>query len=217
MNGIEHIISPVSTAWCGWMMLALLLLAILSEWLQPGIISQAHQSLVARTERTYKDAPVNTTGQLLLSLFRIGTIAMGICLCLQTEGGMSIVSFGVVCALVLAVLVVKMLCNMLLDYTFMLRRRFASPVEHYSNIVTLVTVVLYPALLLLIPFGTPSACRWALAAAAVLFTVLWFYRSSRIYVNSPMAVVYLVIYNCTLEVLPLAVLYGLSAKMLSVI
>ena len=216
-NGIEHIISPMNAVWCGWVMFALLVLAILSEWFQPGIISQAHQSLVARTDRTYKEAPVNTTGQLLLSLFRIGTIAMGVCLCMQAQDVQSVISFCVVCVLVLSVLAVKMLCNMLLDYTFMLRRRFASPYEHYSNIVTLVTVALYPALLLLIHFGTPVLSRWVLAGAAVVFIALWFYRSSKIYVNSLMAAVYLVIYNCTLEVLPMAGLYGLSVKMLSIL
>ena len=71
MNGIEHIVSPMSAAWCGWTMLVLLLCAILSEVMQPGVILQSPTSLLAQTDRTYKDSPVNLYGQLLLGNGRL--------------------------------------------------------------------------------------------------------------------------------------------------
>ena len=117
MEEVLHIVSPLSAVWTGWAMLALLLSAVLSEWLQPGIISQSAGSLVVRAERSYKDAPANNVGQLLISLFRIGTIAMGICLCLEPEGRFSFVSFAIVMGLIFSVILLKILCNLLLNYT----------------------------------------------------------------------------------------------------
>jgi len=198
-------------------MLALLLSAVLSEWLQPGIISQSAGSLVVRAERSYKDAPTNTVGQLLISLFRIGTIAMGICLCLEPAGRFSFVSFAIVMGLIFSVIVLKMLCNLLLNYTFGITRRFESPYEHYGNIATLVCGILYVTMLFTIRFGTPIVHHWVLGSALVLFLALWLYRSFRMYAISLKAFGYLLLYICTLEVLPIAALYYISDKMLSLL
>ena len=48
--------SPLSAPWCGLTMFALFLFAVLSEWLQPGVIAQSPLSVVVRAERSYKDA-----------------------------------------------------------------------------------------------------------------------------------------------------------------
>ena len=198
-------------------MLVLLLVAVLSEWLQPGVISQAATSLVAKADRTYKEAPVNTFGQLFIALFRIGTLALGLCLCLATDGPFSFVGYSVVCGLILGMLLLKMLCNLLLDYTFLLTRRAVAPYEHYANIATLATLVLYPAILILMHVGTPAAGRWVVGIVTVLFLGMWLYRSFRLFVTSLRALLYLVLYVATLEVLPLAALYYLSEKTLSVL
>ena len=215
MPYLPHIVSPLSAAWCGWTMLCLLLTAVLGEWLQPGVISQAYDSLVVRTERTYKDAPVNTIGQFFVALFRIGTIGMGLCLCLEPEGRFAFISFGAVSGVIIAVLLVKMLCNALVSYTFELSRRFAGTYEMYGNIMTLACLALYPALLLSMRFGTIIAHRWVLGGAAVFFLLLWIYRSFRQFVISPKVVLYWLVYVATLELLPLGALYYLSEKMLS--
>ena len=75
-------------------MLGLLLCAVLSEALQPGVITQAATSYMARAERTYKAAPNNFFGQLLITLFRIGTWSMALFLCFYTEGNASGWSFA---------------------------------------------------------------------------------------------------------------------------
>ena len=81
--------------------------------------------------------------------------------------------------------------------------------------MTLVCLVLYPALLISMRFGTVIAHRWVLGGAAVFFLLLWIYRSFRQFVISPKAVLYWLVYVATLELLPLGALYYLSEKMLS--
>ena len=57
-------------------MLGLLFCGILSEYFQPGVITQSTDSLRVRAERSYKDAPTNFFGQVYLNLFRLGTLAI---------------------------------------------------------------------------------------------------------------------------------------------
>jgi len=215
LNAAPHIISPLSAPWCGWMMLGLLLCAILSEWLQPGVISQAHESLIAKTDRTYKESPNTFFGQFLIALFRIGTIAMALCLCVYQGAGFSFAAFGAVCGLVVAVLMLKMLLNIALDYTFSLSRRFGGAFDIYANITTLAVIALYPIVLVMLRIGDPLIAQWTTGIVALLFIGMWVYRSARIYLVSIRAVIYLIAYIATLEVLPMAVLYVLSAKMIS--
>ena len=197
-----HILTSQNAPWCAWMMLLLLLCGILGEWFQPGVISQAHTALVVRNDRIYKEAPVNFMGQLLISLFRIGTLAMALWLCLTPESHYSFAAFWAVSGMMLVLLVVKMLCNWLLDFTFMLTRRFGAPYEHYGNLFTLMALVLYPTLLVLLRFSSPVATRWIVGIIALVCILVWIYRMIRTYITSPMAMVYLLLYICTLEILP---------------
>ena len=216
-SGIAHIISPLNAAWCGWTMLFLFLCAILGEYMQPGIITKSGSSLVARVDRMYKEAPTNYLGQTLIALFRIGTLAMALCLCFYENGRFSFVAFAAMCGLIIAVLLVKMLCNQLIDYTFMLSRRFAMVYEHYANIATVAICVLYPCLLVVLRIGNPVVGQWILGIATVLFVLMWIYRAVRTFIVSPVSLLYLTLYICTLELLPLAVLFYISQKMMSVL
>ena len=216
-SGIAHIISPVSAAWSGWTMFILMLCAVLSEVFQPGVITQAHVSLIARSNRNYKESPTTFMGQVFITLFRIGTLAMTLCLCLYTEGCFSLTTYAAVCGLCLAVLLIKMLCNTILDFTFTLTRRNSVAYEHYANIATIATILLYPATLVLLRIGNPIAGQWILAIIAFLFIAMWAYRGGRLFISSPMAVFYFAVYMCTLELLPLAVLYLSSAKLITII
>jgi len=211
---VPHIISPLSAGWCGWTLLALFLCAILGEFLQPGVIMQAHSTLFAHTNRTYKDAPPNTLAQLAISIFRIGTLAMAICMSLYTDGIFRFTAFAAICGLILLILLIKMICNLLLDYVFSLSRRFVPMYEQYANISTIAAYLLYPILLVMLRIGKPEWTVWALGGATVLFLMMCIYRMARTYIRSFAAILYVVLYICTLEVLPLGLLLYLSSKIL---
>ena len=198
-------------------MLVLLLCAVLGEIFQPGVISQAHTSLLSQNDRTYKDAPVNFQGQLLMTIFRIGTIAMGLYLCLYTGGQSGFGVFAALCGLVIALILVKMLCNNLLDYTFQISRRFMPPYEQYSDITTITTYLLYPALLVMLRVDNLVLNRWLVGVVAALFLLMWLYRLARNYVHSFAGLAYVVLYIATLEILPLGILFYLGLKTISII
>jgi len=217
MQAYNHIVSPLTAPWCGWTMLVLLLLAVFSEWIQPGVISQAATSLTVRPERAYKEAPTNTVAQLFIALFRLGTLAMAVCLCMPAGDTFSLLGYAVVLGIIFGMALLKILCNLLLDYTFQISRRYGEIYEHYSNIFTLACVALYVLLLFFMRIDSVAATRWMLAGVAGVFFCLWFYRSARQYVRSPKAILYLVVYMATLELLPMAGIVILSAKTISVL
>jgi hypothetical protein len=198
-------------------MMALFLCAVLAEYVQPGIIWQAHSSLLAQTERTYKSAPTNMLGQLMITIFRIGSIAMALCLCLCTPEHGSFATYADVCGLIVAFLVAKMLCNLFIDYVFMISRRFMPSYEQYGDLVTMACCALFVCLPFVIRFGNAVVGVRVLAAVAILFLILWTYRLMRNYVRSLMAIVYIALYICTLEVLPLGLLFYLSSKTITLI
>ncbi len=191
-------------------MLALMGCAVFAEWFQPGVIAQAPSAFFARTARTYRESPANFMGQLLISLFRLGTIAMTLFVCVCPADRASAAAYGLILAGVVAVLLVKMLANLTVDYVFMLTRRYGTTYEPYGDLVTMISLVLYPAVLLLVRFGTPEVSQWVAGITAALFLMLWIYRAWRTYVSSLMAPVYLLMYIATMEVLPLAGVVYLS-------
>jgi hypothetical protein len=198
-------------------MLALLLCAVLAEFFQPGVITQAPAALLARTDRTYKESPANFMGQLMVTIFRIGTMALALCQCFCSINRAHFTAFWAISGIIMIVLMLKMLLNVLLDYTFSLSRRFGSAYEAYGNIVTTGTVVLYPVMLVLMHVTNPLAVQGTIAALAILFLCAWTFRAVRTYVISPAAILYLVLYIATLEVVPMALLFYLSAKTISYI
>ena len=52
---------------------------------------------------------------------------------------------------------------------------------------------------------------------ALIFIGMWMYRSARLYLVSPQAAGHLLVYMATLEILPMAVLYVGSAKLIAII
>ncbi|MBQ2067456.1 MAG: DUF4271 domain-containing protein [Paludibacteraceae bacterium] len=216
-EGITHIVSSANAPWCGWTMLVLLITAVLAELFQPGVVTQAKSSLMAQNDRTYKESPVNFLGQLMITLFRIGVIAMSLYLCCRPTGRFSFAGFGVISAIVLAVFLVKMLSNIWVDRTFGISRRFGDPYEHYGNIATLLTLVLYPTVLVLMRVGNPIANRWVVGLMALLFIGVWLYRSIRQFMTSIVQIPYLLLYICTMEVLPIAILYISSDQIVTIL
>lgn len=207
----------MSAPWCGWTLLVLLLCAIFGEYMQPGIITQAHTTLTAHTDRTYKEAPVNLQGQLLISLFRLGSLALAVCLCIPTGGTFTFGMFAVVCGWVIAILLVKLLLNALLDYTFMLSQRFPQANSQYRDIATLTACLLYAGVLLTLRIGDINISRWVFGSIAGIFILMCAYRMAVQFIRSLAASVYVALYICTLEVLPIgALLYFSSITIASI-
>lgn len=196
-------------------MLFLLLCVILSEVAQPGALSRVVTIWqVKTTNRTYKSAPANFFGQLLISLFRIGTPALGLYLCFYQGGDFRFLPFLAICGLILAIFLLKMLINMWIDFTFRLSRQYEEIYEQYGHLVSMVAIILYPCVLLMFRLDNALVCRWVMLSVTALFLIWFVYRSVRAFYTSPASIFYIILYFLTLEVLPLVALWGLTSLMI---
>ena len=89
--------------------------------------------------------------------------------------------------------------------------------EQYSDISTLACCLLFPGLMVVLRLGNPTIGYWVLGTVTALFVLMWTYRVVRNYLRSPMAILYIVLYIATLEVLPLGILFYLSSIMIPLI
>lgn len=194
------------------MLLALLICAILGEYMQPGIISQAYLTLTAHTDRTYREAPVNLQGQILVSLFRLGTLALAVSLCIGTGSTFTFEMFAIVCGWVVAIMLVKIALNALLDYTFMLSHHFPQYNSQYRDIATLACCFLYPGVLLTLRISSTAVNWWVFGIIAEIFLLMCAYRMAIQFIHSLTALLYVVVYICTMEVLPIGALLFFSSK-----
>lgn len=215
MNGIEHIISPVNAPWCSWTMFGLMLCAILGEVLQPGVLTQVPTILFSRTERTYKAAPDNILGQLFITLFRIGVPALLLLMSFYAGEEFRFMSFALLCGILLAIIFIKMGCNLLIDYTFQLSRHYASAYEQYGAIATLTCVLLYPGLLFVVYLGSTGVARWTCGIGILVFLGLIMFRWCRTYLHSFASLIYIALYILTLEIIPMAVVLWVSYTFLT--
>lgn len=217
MTGIEHIATLYSAGWFGWAMMLLATCAVLSEVFQPGVISSVTASVFALSDRTYKQTPDNFPGQLMATLFRLGTPALLLIMAIDDRfdsAGNGLLCYAIALAMIVGMMMIKMLCNGLIDYTFTLRAFAAGVTTHYANTATLSALVQFPMMLILPLFGSLTVNRWAAGISAVLFIGLITYRLARIYLSGAKAIGYILIYVLTLEVLPVGALaVGLSQIM----
>lgn len=213
-----HILSPLSSAWPWWVMLALLLCAVLSEATQPGAVVRAFTVLqVKANKRSYKSAPENFFGQFFVALFRLGVLSLALQLCLYDGETFRFATYAAISGVILAMWMIKMIANLWIDYTFMLSRRYEDVYEQYGHMVTLSALLLYPCLLVLLHVCQVIVARWVVGIIVVLFLLFLLYRMVRVFYQTPLSVVYILIYFLTLEALPLAALWVLTTQMITLI
>ena len=218
MEGINRILSPLSADWYAWTILFLAICAILSELFQPGVLTRAISMLQFRSiKRMYKEAPTNFLGQLFITLFRIGVPGLIVMIFFSVENQFSFLSYLLVCGLMLGVIMVKMLLNQWIDYTFMLSHHYEELYEQYGHMVTLLAIAYYPFLLVLMYLYNSVAAGWVLIGGMVLFWLLFLYRSVRIFYRTPASILYILIYFLTMELLPVGALWGLTSQLIKVI
>lgn len=196
-------------------MLGLMLCAVLAEVAQPGIITQVPTVLFSRTDRMYKDSPDNVMGQLFITLFRIGVTALLLELCFYNGRDFPFLPYVYLTAWILVLILVKMICNVVIDYTFQFTRHYASPYEQYGAIATAMSLLIYPCLLVALRIGSATVARWIVGVGAIGFLGLILFRWCRTFLHSASSMLYIILYILTMEVLPIAALLLYSGSILS--
>lgn len=208
MHTIPTISSPFSEPWTAWVLLLILVLGILVNVTQPGVIWNSFRTLLSKPERSYADTQSNVTGQMILRLFRLLTVSMAYYLVLYRTGTFSLLHYGLIIALVGGVDIVRWLLILMIDYTFRLQKKCATITMHYSAIQTAACCALYPFMLWIMYYGINAFLTKGVLVLIGITLALILYKFMRAYLRNAVSLFYIIIYVMTLEVLPLVAIYA---------
>ena len=229
MPFIPHILSPGSAPWVGWTMLLLAVIAVLSELMQPGVLSGSFALVFSKVERTYHDPHRNIPGQLCINVFRIGTFALALYLFCYVGGTLSLGHWEVqfltdktflfrkyllVLLVVFGVDTVKYLLTLWVNYTFQISRRFTLISLHYNSLWTVINSAFYLLLLVLLPVDSPKIIFWSFLALCIVALVLIGVKWLRVFYSGLPSLLYIALYLLTLEVLPLLAMVACAEEVI---
>ncbi len=218
MPFVPHILSPETAPWVSWTLLGLLLLGVLSELIQPGVLLGSFAMVFQKVERTYHDPHRNAMGQLCINLFRMGTFALAVYLFCYVGGMLQVGHWQVefvsdqefrfskyllVLLVVFGVDTLKYLLTLWVNYTFQISRRFALITMHYDSLWTVICSGFFVMLLLLIPVDNTAVVFWSTIVWCGVAILLILFKWVRVFYSGPASLLYILLYVLTLEVLPI--------------
>lgn len=208
-------------------MLFLLVFAVLSELLQPGVLLGSFAMLFSKVERTYHDPHRNMPGRLCINVFRIGTFALALYLFCYVGGSLHIGHWEVqfltdktflfrkyllVLLVVFGVDTMKYLLTLWVNYTFQISRRFTLISLHYNSLWTVINSAFYLLLLVLLPIDSPTIIFWGFWTLCIVALLLIGIKWLRVFYTGLPSLLYIALYLLTLEVLPILVMIACAEQ-----
>ncbi len=204
MEVITRISSSISEPWVAWTMLILLVLLVLADVLQRGVVIDCFKSLWVNKERgnLFATTQFNLIGRIALYIFKINILSLA--LFSQITMTYSFVSYLIFLGIVVGVLLLKILINRLLAYVFFNMKTYEIAYYQYAQLTTCCAVVLYPMLLLIffVPQIGQITSLILLAAVLLFYVIILIIKIFQLFFTKPMAGAHILVYLCTLEVLP---------------
>jgi len=211
--GIPHPSLPQTESWVFVILLLLFLLFIYSISRSAGQIAETVKSFLQVKERSsiFSKATVNDFRlSLLLTLFSIGVFSLYAYLLLsKTDTPFSIKTYGFVFLVTGLFMGLKSGLFNLLGYVFLSPLTLKMGRESYFNIIAILGVSLFPFLILRIYmpphlYYITDTISLALCVGASILVIIKLFQ---IFFHKTVASFYILLYLCTLEILPLIILY----------
>ncbi len=206
MQSIARISSSVSEPWVAWTMVVLLVLLVLANSLQRGVIINSFRGLRTAKERDnlFNITIPNPVGHVCLECYKVGIFALTIYTLFAPQGAFLAAHFGLIVAGVVGVLVVKYLIARLLSYVFFSNKIFQIAVRHYVGITTCCAILLYPLLLFMLFFPQMGTTAMYILGGTVgiFYIIVLLMKIFQFFFTQPLASVYIFLYLCTLEAIP---------------
>jgi hypothetical protein len=211
--GTPHPSVPNTESWVFLVLLALFFLLIYSLGRSFALISDTVNNFFQVKERSsiFSKATVNDSSlRFLLSIFAIGVLSFFACL-LQHNSSVtiSIKEFGLFLLATSVFFCIKYLILDLIGYVFLNRINFKMAKVAYFNVVSLLGVMLFPFLFFHIYAGEyisgiADIISLILCVCAAILIIIKLFQ---IFFQKILASFYILLYLCTLEFLPLIILF----------
>ena len=214
MEQLTRISSPASEAWVAWVMLLLIMILLLIEKSQRRLLLNSVKSIftVKERESMFSELSSGILTEVFVHVYRILVIAMTIYLISYIGGTFSLLVFAELAMCVALVAVFKYVVARLLAYVYFDQRRLQVAVRQYSELLSIFTVLaIIPLMFSVTVFAlnTTWVIIWA-GALYLLFLICITIKLFRLFFNKKFACFYILLYLCTLELLPVGILLNVA-------
>ena len=214
MEQLTRISSPVSESWVAWVMLVLLILLLLIHKSQRGYIVNIVKSMFSVKERDsmFSEASSAIATRVILHLYRLIVISLTLYLLTFVGGNFSLYVLLELTAVVAVTGLVKYLIARLIAFVYFDNRTMQVCLRQYDELLTVITIfAMLPLLLSVTWFALMPevVVVWA-GLLYLLMLVCVGIKLFRLFFTKIFACFYILLYLCTLEMLPIGLLLNLS-------
>ena len=212
--GIPHPSLPQTENWVFCILLVLFFLLVYSVSTSTGIIAETIKSFFQVKERSSIFSKATVTDfrlRLLLVLFSTGVFSLYIYLLIfKPESQFPIKTYGYFLIITGLFLGIKSVMIDVIGYVFLSPSNKKMAKESYFNIISILGVGLFPLLILqiYIPAGYYHITEIISLGMCLGACILVIIKLFQIFFHKIVASFYILLYLCTLEILPLIILYG---------
>lgn len=206
MESITRIATPVSESWTAWILLSLMVCLILISQRQTGIIRSTIHGLFTAAERTYNDG-FDLVQYVLMMYYRIATPTIALYILFSNRGDTGVRLWLWIMFLWVAADCVKWICAKVVQYTFELDKGFPFALRSYNEIWLVANTILLPVAVIMMHWGVSLWTQILLIITLFITWGLMLIKAFRLFVNKPIAIVYVLMYFVTCEIIPMVAIY----------
>ncbi len=212
-EGVPHPSLPGSEDWVFVSLLVLFILVVLavvksSEWMRESVRTFFHTK--ERSVYSNKNTNLQFQTRVLLTLFFTGVFSLyAFSLLFGSENGFQLLIFIKFLAVTIIFLSIKSIVTMLLGYVFLDIVSLKQARESYFKVLSFLGIALYLILVIQI-YVLPTLTtytHYVALALCVIAAILIIIKLFQIFFHKSIVSFYLMLYLCTLEILPLILLF----------
>lgn len=212
-SGLSHPSLPVSENWVFIALVSLFVLLIISIINNPVWIRESVRTFFQVNERSsyyLKNSSSQFQTRFLLLIFNSGVFSLySLFLYFEPALGFQITKFFMFYAVMMAFLIFKEGTGRMLAFVFLDKSSFRLMHESYFNTLSYLAITLFPILILQIYF--PDNLKVYAATGGLILciiaAILIIIKLFQIFFHKSISFFYILLYLCTLEILPLMILF----------
>ncbi len=217
MYYLYRISSPLSESWFFLTYTILLAFMFVALRLNPNILKVSFSTLFTSKERNsiFYIGSSDVRADILFSLFCIGLFPLNIYLGLYSGGEFVFSAMLKVALIFIAVMTIKYFTTQLLFYVFFNNALFKTAIQHYYRIIVAVATILAPVTIFAVYFIdiAPIAVYCAYGLITLFYLISLLIKIFRLFFTKTLASLYIFLYLCILEILPVIIIVWGSEKL----
>ena len=209
--------TPASESWVFLTYTLLLFLVFIASRISRGTIMLSFTSLFSNKERDsiFYVGLTDVRSQVVMSVFCIFILALNFQLGAYRGGDFNISGMIYLSLIIIGILLIKYLLGRFLCYIFFNQGTFTIAFQHYQRLLIATSVILIPITLVSIYAAgvMPLLVHILYGLAIAFYLIALIIKNFMLFYTKKLALFYIFLYLCTVEILPLVCLILVAQKM----